>query len=636
MKKITPKISVVMSVYNRADYAKTAILSILNQTFSDFELIVFDNGSTDNTVEVIENLASQDDRITLIKNPKNINYTLNLIKGFKLAKGEYIARMDDDDISLPKRFEYQVKYLDEHQDVVLLGTFINIFGDTTRKTWVNISDADEMAVAINFYNPICHPTVMIRKSFIEKFNLKYNVKELYAEDYRLWKDIIFCGGKIANLPIELLNYRCHKKSSTMTSKFAKIQDKSAERTRQALLRRFYNSDKEARQARHSVYKYPFDVNNKKAISNILEAMKKHTDIVPYSGIEKFEKRHLGENVVIDVFFASGNDFVQHLATAITSILKNSLPSEDFRFYILDGGITRKNKEKLNQCKNIKPFEIEYIKVDLSLFKDCPLTPDSSHIPKQTYYRYLIPLLKPNLEKCLYLDSDIVVEDSLKELWNTNIEGNYIAAVEELYSGAPDDAKRLKTDTIFNAGMMLINIRKWVEDDISDLLFQNTQKLQKLGILKWLDQDVMNYTFKDKIKFVSPRFNLQWNIAIAEDYTQYDQKDIDYALQHPVVIHFNSCLKPWQKNCEHPNKKRYYYYLKFSPFKNNYSKYMVSKIGKEIINVFYSKKRKGNITKLKILGLPLLTSERTKMYKEKRILGIKYSRTFIREDVLQVN
>ena len=74
MKKITPKISVVMSVYNRADYAKTAILSILNQTFSDFELIVFDNGSTDNTVEVIENLASQDDRITLIKNPKNINY----------------------------------------------------------------------------------------------------------------------------------------------------------------------------------------------------------------------------------------------------------------------------------------------------------------------------------------------------------------------------------------------------------------------------------------------------------------------------------------------------------------------------------------------------------------------------------
>lgn len=635
MKNLIPKISVVMSVYNRPEYAKTAVESILNQTFSNFELIIFDNGSTDNTAEIIENFAINDDRIVFIKNSKNINYTLNLIKGFELAKGEYIARMDDDDISMPERLERQSEYLDKHPEIAVLGTFINTFGDAAAKSWVNISDPDEIEVAMNFFNPICHPTVMIRKSFLKKYDLKYNVKELYAEDYCLWKDVILCGGKIANLPIKLLNYRCHKKSSTLSSKTAKIQDKSAERTRLILLKRFYNSSKETRKARRSVWKCPFLTNKKKKISNILEIMKTHTEILPLSGIEKFEKHYLGEETVIDVFFASGNDFAPHLATAITSILKNSLNSETYRFYILDGGISQENKEKLNKCQKIKPFDIEYIKVDLSLFKNCPQTPDS-RIPKQTYYRYIIPWLKPNLEKCIYLDSDIVVEDSLKELWNINLEDNYVAAVEELYDGAPLDAKRLNVDTIFNAGVILINIKKWIEDDISNLLFKNTTDLKEREILKWQDQDVMNYTFKNKVKFISPRFNLQWNTNIAENYTQYTEDDIQDAQIYPIIIHFNSCLKPWDKKCKHPQWKRYYHYLKFSPFNNGYTKYVINKIIREFRNIFYRKKQNKDMIKIKVLGLPVLKIEKKGFYKEKRILGLKYSSTFLTEEFLKVN
>ena len=125
MKSNTPKISVVMSCYNRAEYSKLAIESILNQTYKDFEFIIIDDCSTDNTADVIQEYADKDERIVFIKNKQNMDYNYNLRKGFEIAKGEYIARMDDDDISMPERFEKQVEYLDKHPEITVLGTFIH-------------------------------------------------------------------------------------------------------------------------------------------------------------------------------------------------------------------------------------------------------------------------------------------------------------------------------------------------------------------------------------------------------------------------------------------------------------------------------------------------------------------------------
>lgn len=628
MENKSPRVSVVMSVYNRAEYAKEAIESVLNQTFTDFEFIIFDNGSTDSSSEVIKSFAQADNRIIFIKNKKNINYTENLVRGFDMARGEYIARMDDDDISQPERFEQQVKYLDSNPQVAVLGSFIKVFGDSGMKSWIDISDSDELEVALNFFNPICHPAVMIRKSFLTANNLKYNLKELYAEDYCLWKDVVLHGGKIANLPEPLLNYRYHAKSSTKTSRISKIQNASAERTRHILLKRFYNSDKQVAKLRKSVFKYPFGYNNKKRISNILETMKQYPHLVSSTGIEKFKNRYLGTNVVMDIMFSASNEFVPHLATAITSILINSLPFESFRFYILDGGISQENKLKINLCKQIKNFEIEYIAIDNAVFANCPKTPDCGHISKQTYYRYLIPKFKPELDKCLYFDCDIVVEDSLQSLWNTDMGDNYAAAVEELYDGSSDDALKLGLDATFNAGVLLINIKKWAEDGISDKLFENTAILQKKGLLKWMDQDVLNFTFRNKVKFVNPEFNLQWNTTAAENCTKYTEQERLFAYSHPVIIHFNSFSKPWNKTCEHPLWKRYYYYRKYSPFHGIYKKYILRKLSKEFLNIFYRKKYRGNTVKTKIFGVTVFKTIRKDFYSTKKIFGMTVSRKFL--------
>lgn len=571
----TPKISVVMSCYNRKDYVSDAIESILNQTYKDFEFIIIDDCSTDGTREIIQKYADNDNRIVYIKNPQNMDYNFNLRHGFNIAKGEYIARMDDDDISLPERFEKQVKYLDEHHDITVLGTFIETFGDEKIESWVFENDSEILDVLLNFFNPMCHPSVMVRKSFLKQHNLNYSPEALYAEEYDLWKNISLKGGKLANLPEILVKYRVHKSSVTKKKKTGKIQAKTAKKVRIELLSRFFGS-KEIKYVLKRIKSYPFKYNKKKDLFNVLEKMKdsykkQNLNVQP---IIKTQDKYCGIPSQMEIFFASDDKFTQHLSVAMASILINSLPIETFNFYILDGGISEKNKKKILQLKSIKDFNIEFIKVDDTLFKDCKLTPDCQHISKQTYYRYIIPKIKPNIDKCFYFDCDLVIVDSLNHFWNLNLSNKYCAVIEELYKGSIEDKERLGINNCFNAGVMLINNKLWKQYNISDKLFTNTIKL--LNILRWQDQDVLNYTFKDDVIFVSPIYNLQQNAFYDGHSEQYTLAELKIAKKNPTIIHYNGCYKPWNKLCLHPLWKEYLKYLHYTPYKNSYYKILIKR------------------------------------------------------------
>ena len=194
-----PKISVVMPAYNAEKYIGEAIESILNQTFKDFEFIIINDGSVDHTKEIIREY--NDPRIVLLENDKNRGIVLSLNKGLDAATGKYIARMDADDIALKNRFERQVEYLDEHKDIGVLGT--GIF----------TTNAEQLKAELLFNSCIAHPTVMIRKSVLQKYNLKYNTEFAGAEDYCLWWNIAKVS-KIATLPDILLDYRIHESQIT--------------------------------------------------------------------------------------------------------------------------------------------------------------------------------------------------------------------------------------------------------------------------------------------------------------------------------------------------------------------------------------------------------------------------------------
>jgi glycosyltransferase involved in cell wall biosynthesis len=206
-----PKISVIMSVYNCDKYVREAILSILDQSFSDFEFIIINDGSTDKSREIIESI--KDERVILINN-QNKGLTKSLNEAVKLSKGEFIARMDADDISLKDRFEKQINFLNLNLDISMCGAWADFIDadENFLKTYKRPITDKEIKKKIIFHNPFIHSTVMIRKEIFSKVGL-YNESFRFAQDYELWTRVV-SKFKTANLSEVLLKYRVLNESIT--------------------------------------------------------------------------------------------------------------------------------------------------------------------------------------------------------------------------------------------------------------------------------------------------------------------------------------------------------------------------------------------------------------------------------------
>ena len=219
--KSKPLVSCVMSTYERYDYLQESVDSILNQTYRNLELIVILEYCKNQAI--IEKMLKKlnDSRIKIIKNTERIGFAESLNIGIKAAKGKYIARMDDDDISHLTRFERQVEFLENHGDVGICGTSGNFFGKYQGNIPVK-TDPETLKVTTLFKTPFIHPTVMMRKDMIEHYNLYYD-KNYFTEDYELWSRAVNCF-KISNIDCSLLDYRCSDTNSTAGQNEIKIHN----------------------------------------------------------------------------------------------------------------------------------------------------------------------------------------------------------------------------------------------------------------------------------------------------------------------------------------------------------------------------------------------------------------------------
>jgi glycosyltransferase involved in cell wall biosynthesis len=181
-----PAVSVVMPVYNVEEYVAEAIESILNQTFKDFEFIIIDDASTDDTVSVIKTFS--DERIKLVCNETNLKLAASLNRGLRIARGKYIARMDGDDISHLARIEKLYKVLEQNPAIAICGTRMKLFG-SQEGVWGNKTDDKEIKAGLIWGSTMQHGTVLMRMDTIIKHNLFYDETFHLGQDWKYWYDV---------------------------------------------------------------------------------------------------------------------------------------------------------------------------------------------------------------------------------------------------------------------------------------------------------------------------------------------------------------------------------------------------------------------------------------------------------------
>ena len=254
------KVSVLMPVHNGAPFVKEAIKSILAQTFSDFELLVTDDCSTDRTPAILDEMASTDRRIKVFRNPENRGIAQSLNQMIDTASGEYLARMDADDLALPTRFEQQCQLLDGGC-VDLCGSWIKSIGKLRDRVVRFPLDDKAIRASLLFQSAFMHPSIMMRASLFSG-GLRYSLDTPHAEDYDLWVRLTErC--RFANLPQVLHRYRRH--SEQVSEAHALTQWESASKIRLRYLHMLGIKVTAREQYVHSMIRYPTAIKDKELL-----------------------------------------------------------------------------------------------------------------------------------------------------------------------------------------------------------------------------------------------------------------------------------------------------------------------------------------------------------------------------------
>jgi glycosyltransferase involved in cell wall biosynthesis len=285
---MTPLVSVVMPVYNGERYLEAAIQSILNQSFTDFEFIIINDGSVDNTRIILQKYEHIDERIRVYTQDKS-GLVASLNRGCQIARGKYIARMDADDISLPERFAKQLLFMEANPKVGVCGTWIKTIGQAAGRLAKYPTDHITILCYLLFDSPICHPSAMMRKQLFENLHLTYNRLHVYGQDYRFWID---CSNFVwmANIGEALLLYRLH--SDQICQKYRNPQSTSAKIAYVDLLKRLDINPTEEELEIHNSFRtlrFPVNqnyINQAEAWLSKIQIANKETSTYDKSALEK--------------------------------------------------------------------------------------------------------------------------------------------------------------------------------------------------------------------------------------------------------------------------------------------------------------------------------------------------------------
>ena len=253
--------------------------------------------------------------------------------------------------------------------------------------------------------------------------------------------------------------------------------------------------------------------------------------------------------MINICIACDDNYSKYAGVLIASILFNADKTDELTFYILDGGISASQKEKIRSLACIKQCRINFVPIDNSLFDDYANIKTHKYISIATYYRLKLPSLLTKVNKVIYFDCDMVVNSSLAPLFNEDLNGCVLAGVRDI------NKKRLKKSSKYvNAGMLVMDIDAMKRENAEDKFLEYTKS--HFGKIKAGDQDILNEALKGKIKIVEDTWNVQ-----SSNFTNRSSY-----VEKPNVIHFVAKQKPWHKYSFSYHREYYFKYLKHTPWR----------------------------------------------------------------------
>lgn len=337
-------------------------------------------------------------------------------------------------------------------------------------------------------------------------------------------------------------------------------------------------------------------------------------------------------ITIPIVLSTDENYAPYCATTITSILANSKKGDKLNFYILNTNLSSETKNKFKELKKIKNCSIDFLTINENHFNNCPI---SHHFSIETYFRFKLTSLFPNIDKLIYLDCDMVVLKDVADIFNINIEDYYAGMVTDtvIKHNLNTECARLGLSSnsyYFNAGLMVVNLKKWRNERIEEKFFKWVKKNRKK--IKYVDQDVLNVVLNGFIKKLPEKYNVQL--------TYYKRrKKLLNLINDIYIVHYCGPEKPWSKK-EMYLSEYFWKYAKLNPFYNqirekfalHYSEMQESEI--EFIKKLIKREQPKKILEIGIAAgsnLTVLLNE-TKDKNNVEIFGIDYNKKYYRNNL----
>ena len=574
----TPKVSVIIPVYNVEKYLPQCLDSVVKQTLKEIEIICVDDGSTDNSLSILKEYAAKDNRITVIAQ-KNLHAGVARNAGLAIARGEYVHFLDSDDWVEKEIYKSALKDINRTKVNVYLFNYneYDMYNDQyTQKIPYNkcnqVFDFNDYQIFL-MEKPVVPWNKIYNRDFIEKNKLRFD-NTIIANDRTFYFKMLFSNPIImrSTNDIGMLNYRINNSKSLVGTKrldnfnchfkvFENCIDICEKKYPNFIAKiidlfikdcfYFYNKASDNKKIQIKKIMRNYFIEKAEYFSNYKNELKKLNWYSEYQSI-------VNSNI-IPIVFATNEKYAKFINVVIKSILDNSSTKYFYQFYVFYSNISKDAINSFN-CIEKDNCNISFINMKEKV-GDLSFLYSRGRFSQEMWYRIFIPEILKEYDKALYLDCDIIVCKDISKLWEVDIKNNYLGACRNYVSNSHDRLMRLgiDPDKYFNSGVLVFNNNSWNKNNLKEKCLEVLKKHQNLDCP---DQDVLNIVCQNNIRYIDTNWNFMWQYIILDEVNKLSESDkLSYlsAEKNINLIHYTTSIKPWNN----PQYKYANYWWKYA-------------------------------------------------------------------------